>query len=66
MSNSFATRSTLDSGGTQLEYHSLPALAERFPAIDTLPWSLRILLENLLRLEDGVAVTASDIELLAT
>jgi len=64
MANSFGTRSTLTSGGDTLEYHSLPKLAERFPEVATLPFSMRVLLENLLRLEDGVAVTAADIEAL--
>ncbi|MCW2974230.1 MAG: aconitase, partial [Thermoleophilia bacterium] len=65
MANSFGTRSTLDSSGTAVEYYSLPELAKRFPAVETLPFSLRVLLENLLRLEDGVAVTAKDIETIA-
>ncbi|MCW2923204.1 MAG: acn, partial [Thermoleophilia bacterium] len=65
MADSFGTRTSLESGGRSLEYHSLPTLAERFPDVVTLPFSLRVLLENLLRLEDGVAVTAADIEALA-
>ncbi|MCW2949558.1 MAG: Aconitate hydratase, partial [Thermoleophilia bacterium] len=65
MANSFDTRSTLESGGNTFEYFSLPALAQRFPKVETLPFSLRVLLENLLRLEDGVAVTTSDIETIA-
>ena len=65
MADSFGTRSTLDSSGREVEYYSLPELAKRFPDVATLPFSLRVLLENLLRLEDGVAVTAADIETLA-
>ena len=45
--------------------YSLPALAKRFPKVKKLPYSLRILLENLLRHEDGRSVHAADIEALA-
>ena len=63
MRDSFATRRTLD-GVT--DYHSLPALAAQLgvdPAI--MPVSLKVLLENLLRHEDGVTVTADDVAALA-
>jgi aconitate hydratase len=40
-------------------------LANRFPSIATLPFSLKVLLENLLRTEDGLVVKADDIEALA-
>ncbi|MDO5504770.1 MAG: aconitate hydratase AcnA [Pseudoxanthomonas suwonensis] len=53
MANSFDTLSPLDIGGRTLQYHSLPKLAERFPGVATLPYSMKILLENLLRHEDG-------------
>ncbi|MCW2961093.1 MAG: aconitate hydratase 1 [Thermoleophilia bacterium] len=62
MADSFGTRTTLDSGGRTVEYSSLPTLTEQFPEVASLPFSLRVLLENLLRLEDGVAVTKADIE----
>jgi aconitate hydratase len=65
MADSFGTRSTLDSGGRTVEYRSIPKLAEQHPDVATLPFSMRVLLENLLRLEDGVAVTKSDIEAIA-
>ena len=65
MADSFGTRTTLESGGRSLEYRSLPKLAETHADVATLPFSLRVLLENLLRLEDGVAVTRSDIEAIA-
>ncbi|MSR31536.1 MAG: aconitate hydratase AcnA [Gemmataceae bacterium] len=64
MNNSFATRCQLSLSGKTLAFHSLKKLAWRFPKVNRLPFSLRILLENLLRKEDGVAVTASDIEAL--
>ncbi len=63
--NSFGTRGTLDVGGRKYEIFRLRALAERGLDPARLPYSLRILLENLLRMEDGVTVTAADIEALA-
>ncbi len=64
--NSFKTRQTLQAGGRSVEYFSLPALqAAGFPGVASLPFSLKILLENLLRHEDGRFVKAADIEALA-
>ncbi|MGH9600727.1 MAG: aconitase family protein, partial [Terracidiphilus sp.] len=67
--NSFSSRATLNSGlGSGSRKHaiySLPALASRGFNLSRLPFSLKILLENLLRREDGVNVTAADIEFLA-
>jgi aconitate hydratase len=65
MMNSFASRTTLDSGSRTYTIFSLPALAARGFNLSRLPFSLKILLENLLRREDGVNVTAGDIEFLA-
>jgi len=65
MTSSFDTRTELNVGGTTYEMFSLPKLAEQLPEVARLPWSLRILLENLLRLEDGVAVTEADVRALA-
>ncbi len=56
---------TLEIAGRSYEYHSLAKLAEQLPGVSRLPYSLRILLENLLRTEDGVAVTQADILALA-
>ena len=64
MTDSFSTRSTLEVGGVEYEIFRLDRLAPRFD-LTRLPYSLKILLENLLRHEDGVDVTASDIEALA-
>jgi aconitate hydratase len=64
--DSFDTRTTLTAGGETLDYFSLPALAEKFPRVTRLPYSLKILLENLLRREDGSFVKAADIEALAS
>ena len=63
--NSFASRATLTSGSRTYTIYRLPALAERGFNLSRLPFSLKILLENLLRREDGECVTAADIEFLA-
>jgi len=62
MRDSFKTRQTLAVGGRSYEMFSLPALTGH--DVDRLPYSLKILLENLLRCEDGVNVTSGDIEAL--
>ena len=63
--NSFQSRSELKSGNSTYEIFRLSALAKRGVSLESLPYSLRILLENLLRHEDGKSVTAEDIEFLA-
>ena len=64
--NSFGTRTALTVGGRTLQMFSLPALERAgFPEIARLPFSLKILLENLLRHEDGRFVKAADVEALA-
>ncbi|HKA06384.1 MAG TPA: aconitate hydratase AcnA [Gemmataceae bacterium] len=65
MSNSFGTRSTLAVGGQTYTYHRLAALESSFPRVAKLPFSLKILLENLLRHENGLSVRRQDIEALA-
>lgn len=61
--NSFGTKSTLSSGGRKMELYSLPGLqAKGLAQVERLPYSLKIMLENLLRHEDGKSVTSSDIE----
>ena len=64
MRNSFATRSRLDVGGRSFTYASLPTLGKRFD-LSHLPYSMKILLENLLRHEDGVTVLPEHIEAVA-
>jgi aconitate hydratase len=64
-SNSFGSRSTLEVGGRSFEIFSLPALDRAGLPVSRLPYSLRILLEALLRYEDGRTVTREDIEALA-
>ncbi|MCX7984039.1 MAG: aconitate hydratase AcnA [Bacteroidetes bacterium] len=64
--DSFHTQSTLTIQGKQYTYYSLPLLEETLGiSLSRLPFSIRILLENLLRKEDGRAVTRSHIETLA-
>jgi aconitate hydratase len=63
--NSFSSKAVLKSGSRSYTIYRLPALAARGFNLSRLPFSLKILLENLLRREDGVNVTAADIEFLA-
>ncbi len=62
MTDSFKARTTLSVGTRTYEILGLSALKAH--KVDRLPYSLKILLENLLRFEDGVNVTKSDIEAL--
>jgi aconitate hydratase len=64
--DSFKTRTSLSVGTDSVGFYSLPALARQFPAVTTLPYSLKILLENLVRREDGGFVKRADIEALAS
>jgi aconitate hydratase len=64
--DSFSTRTVLKAGGSELTYFSLPRLARALGRdLRSLPFSLRILLENLLRHEDGHLVAERDIRALA-
>src|SRR3974390_442156 len=62
--NSFGSRSTLRVGSRQFEFYRLNAVEAHGCATKHLPYSLRILLENLLRREDGKSVKADDIRAL--
>jgi aconitate hydratase len=62
--NSFDARAELEVGGRSFEIFRLDALASRFD-VASLPFSLKVLLENLLRTEGNGAVTAADVEALA-
>ena len=64
-SNSFGSRAQLKAAGRTFEIFRLDALERRGLAVSRLPYSLRILLENLLRREDGQAVRVEEIEQLA-
>jgi aconitate hydratase len=64
--NSFNTRTEIVVDGKRVQMYSLPALARAgFPAVSRLPYSMKILLENLLRREDGAFVKQDDIRALA-
>jgi aconitate hydratase len=63
--NSFNAKSTLDVEGRSLTFFSLQSDGLKDFGVERLPYSIKVLLENLLRHEDGVKVTASDIEALA-
>jgi len=63
--NSFGARTQLEVGGRSYDIYALEALQSRYD-VARLPFSLKILLENLLRNEDGVGVRAEDVEALAT
>src|SRR6201995_2260827 len=60
--NSFGSQSTLKVGNKSYEIFRLNALEAKGLSLGRLPYSLRVLLENLLRQEDGKSVTADDIE----
>src|SRR4051812_10419554 len=62
--NSFGSQSKLTVGSREYGIHRLGALEADYQ-VSRLPFSLKILLENLLRLEDGVSVSRDDIEALA-
>ncbi len=64
--NSFGGRATLKAGARSYEIFRLDALESRGLPVARLPYSLKILLENLLRLEDGRVVRPEDIEKLAS
>jgi aconitate hydratase len=62
--NSFGSRSTLHVGSKQFEIYRLSAVEAHGCSVRHLPYSLRILLENLLRREDGKSVKADDVRAL--
>ncbi|MFV8569732.1 aconitate hydratase AcnA [Marinobacter sp. SBS5] len=61
-SNSLSTLSTLDAGGKTFHYYSLKKAEESLGDLQRLPFSLKVLMENLLRNEDGVTVDRSHID----
>lgn len=63
--NSYGAKNTLELQGLSLTFYSLQAAALKELGVDKLPYSIKVLLENLLRHEDGNKVTAQDIEALA-
>ncbi|GAA3583278.1 aconitate hydratase AcnA [Marinobacter xestospongiae] len=63
--DSLQTLSQLDVAGQTYHYHSLPKAARALPGLERLPFSLKVLLENLLRHEDGDTVTRQHLEAMA-
>ena len=63
--DSFGAKSTLDVGDASYEIFRLDAVQGEGLDVDSLPFSLKVLLENLLRTEDGADITADDIRALA-
>ncbi len=59
------TRRTLEVGGKSYAYYSIPAAAEQIGDVSRLPYSMKVLLENLLRFEDDSTVTVNDIKAFA-
>ena len=64
-SDSFGARSSLQVGGREFEIFRLDALQDRFD-VARLPYSIKVLLENVLRLEDGTSVSSADVEAIAS
>src|ERR1700712_4966171 len=62
--DTLATRTTLEAGGQSVAYYSLEKAAAKLGDVSRLPFSMKVLLENLLRFEDGVTVTIEDIRAL--
>ena len=60
--DSLRTRSTLDVAGKSYAYFSIPKAAEVLGDVSRLPFSMKVLLENLLRFEDGQTVTRDDLQ----
>jgi aconitate hydratase len=61
--DSLGTRGTLSVGGKNIAYYSLKKAADRFGDVSRLPFSMKVLLENLLRFEDGgFTVSADDVK----
>jgi aconitate hydratase len=60
--DSLKVRRTLSVNGKEYDYYSLPAAAEKLGDISRLPFSLKVLLENLLRYEDGRSVVLDDVK----
>ncbi|KMS58557.1 aconitate hydratase AcnA [Sphingobium cupriresistens] len=60
--DTLGTRDMLNVGGTDIAYYSLKKAAAKLGDVSHLPFSMKVLLENLLRFEDGVTVTVEDIQ----
>ncbi|WP_265530683.1 aconitate hydratase AcnA [Sphingomicrobium marinum] len=63
--DTLGTRSTLDIDGKTFTYFSLAKAAEKVGDVSRLPFSMKVLLENMLRFEDGDTVTTDDVQAIA-
>jgi len=60
--DTLGTRDTLTAGGKSYSYYSLAKAAAKFGDVSRLPFSMKVLLENMLRFEDGKTVTTDDVQ----
>ncbi len=60
--DTLGTRDTLDVAGKRYSYYSLAKAAAKLGDVSRLPFSMKVLLENMLRFEDGVTVTTADVQ----
>src|SRR3546814_4283945 len=60
--DTLGTRETMNLGGKAIGYYSLKKAAAKLGDVSRLPFSMKVLLENLLRFEDGDTVTVEDIQ----
>ncbi|MET0138181.1 MAG: hypothetical protein ABW192_07340, partial [Sphingobium sp.] len=60
--DTLGTRETLNVSGKAYGYYSLAKAAAKLGDVSRLPFSMKVLLENLLRFEDGVTVTTDDVQ----
>src|ERR1044071_10318972 len=66
MTNTFGSKAQIAVGGSKVELYRLDALVKaNVGDVATLPYSMRILLENLLRYEDAKTVTPTDVQMVA-
>ena len=63
--DTLGTRDTLKVGGKDIAYYSLKKAAAKLGDVSRLPFSMKVLLENLLRFEDGTTVTRDDLQAMA-
>ncbi|MBY8828317.1 aconitate hydratase AcnA [Hephaestia mangrovi] len=60
--DTLGTRDTLEAGGKSYSYYSLAKAAAKYGDVSRLPFSMKVLLENMLRFEDGKTVTTDDVQ----
>jgi aconitate hydratase len=60
--DTLGTRDTLEAGGKSYTYYSLGKAAAKYGDVSRLPFSMKVLLENMLRFEDGKTVTTDDVQ----